>query len=128
MDSLLKKLNQRHIQICVLSNKPDSDTQSVIKRFFPTIEFAFVYGKKPEFPIKPDPASVLDIIKRLNVPKEAVLYVGDTGTDMATAVNANLEAIGVLWGFRHQEELLTHGANRLISSPEELLTIIETRE
>jgi len=41
--------------------------------------------------------------------------------DAATALNAGVDFIGVLWGFRPQSEMEAAGAKRFIASAEELL-------
>ena len=125
--TLLDALKELNIKVCVLSNKPDIDTQLVIKHYFNEYPFFTVMGKRPGYEVKPDPKSVNEIISLLNVSKEEVLYVGDTATDMQTAVNASLVPVGVLWGFRQKDELLMSGAQYIISHPSELLNVIEKR-
>jgi phosphoglycolate phosphatase len=114
IEKLLADLIQANISINVLSNKPDHDTQTVIQYFFPKTAFTFVYGKKPGYPIKPDPCSVNEIIGKLGFSRSEILYVGDTFTDMMTAKNADLTSVGVLWGFRKVEELKRGGAHFII--------------
>jgi len=125
--TLLDSLKEMKIKVCVLSNKPDIDTQLVIKYYFNDYPFFIVMGKRSGFEIKPNPASVNEIIFLLQVSKSEVLYVGDTSTDMETAVNASLTPVGVLWGFRQKEELLLSGAEYIIRHPSELLQVIEKR-
>ncbi len=45
--------------------------------------------------------------------------------DMQTAQAAGMFAVGALWGFRTAEELLAHGAQRLLTHPLELLPLLE---
>ena len=77
--------------------------------------------EKENVPTKPNPQSVLNVLETLNVAPEDCLFVGDSGVDMQTAKNANIKAVGVLWGFRKKEELLENGADVIISTPNELL-------
>ncbi len=53
-----------------------------------------------------------------------VLYLGDTNTDMQTAVAAGMFPVGALWGFRTAEELLASGAKALLERPLQLLDIL----
>jgi len=115
------------IRCCVLSNKPDPDTNAVIAHYFPADTFVCVVGQKPGYPVKPDPRAANEIIAALGVAKDEILYVGDTATDMQTARNAGLESVGVLWGFRDEQELRSGGAVHLIARPEELHALIERR-
>ena len=52
------------------------------------------------------------------------MFLGDTDTDMRTACNAGMYAVGVLWGFRGAEELLKNGARALVSRPDEVLGLL----
>ncbi len=125
--TMLEALKEKNINVCVLSNKPDIDTQLVIKYYFKDYPFFSVMGKRPGFEVKPNPSSVNEMIALLQVNTSEVLYVGDTSTDMETAVNALLTPVGVLWGFRQKEELLLSGAEYIIRHPSELLEVIEKR-
>lgn len=122
---LLGELNRMGIPCCVLSNKPDVDTQAVIAHFFPHVRFSSVVGKRPGYPIKPDPTSVKEMIGHLGASPDSILYVGDTFTDMMTANNAGLPSVGVLWGFRKAEELIRGGAWRLVDRPEQILAFVK---
>jgi phosphoglycolate phosphatase len=83
--------------------------------------FDAVVGARPEVPKKPDPTAALAIARDLAVPPARILYLGDSGTDMRTAVSAGMFPVGALWGFRAAAELAANGARVLISRPMELL-------
>jgi phosphoglycolate phosphatase len=125
IEALLIDLNLREIKLAVLSNKPDQDTQKVVKRYFPTVAFDAIFGAQDAFPIKPHPAGANAIVKRFDCKPNEVLYVGDTNVDMLTAQNAKLIAVGALWGFRTEGELRKAKANYIIQQPKELLDIIK---
>lgn len=122
--SLLDRIEKNKIKAAVLSNKPHEFTVKMIAASFPDYPFSCVYGNQPEIPRKPDPAGVLNILQRFALPKESVLYVGDTATDMLTAKNAGLTAAGVLWGFRGEEELRESGADFIVKETEALLKLL----
>ena len=48
-----------------------------------------------------------------------------TSVDMETAVHAGFLPVGVLWGFRPEEELVKSGAKVLLKAPLELLEKVE---
>ncbi len=118
---LLQALDSRGLRLCVLSNKPDADTCQVVRHFFPGVPFADVRGQREGVPVKPDPTAALDVARKLDIPPEAFLYLGDTAVDMRCARAAGMRPIGVLWGFRTAEELTASGAEGLISRPMALL-------
>lgn len=124
---LLTALRKRGIQVAVLSNKIDSASQQLIEYFFPG-KTDVVFGEHVGVPRKPDPTSCRMVMQQLDVQPEQVLYVGDSGTDMQTAKNAGLYAVGVTWGFRSKEVLLEYGADVLVHRPEQILQILDSDE
>ncbi len=120
---LLKELKSKNIKLAVLSNKADELTKKIGKTLFPN-DFEIVMGLKSEQTKKPNPIVALEISKDLGCTPEEVLYVGDSGIDMQTAKNANMFAVGVVWGYRTKEELLTEGAQTIIEHPLHLLELL----
>ena len=111
------------LKLAVVSNKVDEMTKKIAKKYFDG-KFLQVIGKREDFPLKPNPASTLDIIEKLGVTPQECAFVGDSGMDMLTAKNAGCVAVGVLWGFRPREELLENGADYLLSNPSEIAPLI----
>ncbi len=120
---LLDELKSRNLKLAVLSNKADELTKKIIESLLPGY-FDIVIGMTNEEYRKPNPAGALKISQQWGVKPECIAYLGDSGTDMQTAINAGMYAIGVLWGFRTEEELLASGAKKIIVNPAELLTIL----
>ena len=61
-----------------------------------------------------------------NFPDErpSVLYVGDSGVDMQTAVNAGIEAVAVTWGCRTREELASYSPAHIVDRPSQIADIL----
>lgn len=121
---LLENLQAAGIQVAVASNKYHRATEKLIRHYFPTIRFAAILGQREGVPIKPHPQIVEDILALVPVSKEEVIYIGDSGVDMQTALNAGVESIGVTWGFRPREELLQNSPTHLADTAEEIENII----
>lgn len=121
---LLDGLKERGVRMAVLSNKPHPATVEVVAHFFPRWEFDATLGARPDVPIKPDAGAALEVSRMLGIPPAEFLYLGDTNTDMQTARAAGMYAVGVLWGFRSAEELAASGAERLVSDPREVLSLL----
>ena len=120
----LQQMAAHGFKLAVLSNKPDEFTRHIVGRCFPGDLFQIVHGQMEGWPLKPDPALTLDICRRLGVePAEAAL-VGDSGSDMETAVRAGLLPVGVLWGYRDRDELLSNGARHLAAGPADLTELL----
>ena len=122
---LLRELAARQVPIAVLSNKPDSATTEMVARLFPGVGFRAVVGLRAGAAAKPDPHSALAIARaELGLPPEQCALVGDTATDIATAIAAQMIPIGVAWGFRERDQLLAAGARLVVERPDELLALL----
>ena len=122
---MLSELQARNLPLAVLSNKPHEFTLLTMQHFFPSICFARIQGSPPGLRAKPDPALALKMLQELGLEAQQVLFMGDTGVDMITAVHAGMLPVGVLWGFRTEEELRQHGARLILSNAMELFEYIE---
>ncbi len=118
---MLAGLARIGIPHAVLSNKPHASTLSVVARYFPGHPFRIVLGARDGVPVKPDPGGALEIAALMGLPPADILYLGDTNTDMRTAVAAGMFAVGALWGFRTRDELLANGARALAARPQDVL-------
>lgn len=118
---LLHALQQNGVMQAVASNKYQAATAQLVTHFFPDIHFVGVLGQRQNIPTKPDPSIVFELMKLANADKKDVLYVGDSGVDMQTALNAGVNAIGVSWGFRSRKELGAFRPMSIIEKPENLI-------
>lgn len=121
---LLEELQTAGVHLAVASNKYQRATEKLIRHYFPTIRFAAVFGQREGIPVKPHPQIIEDILTLVPVNKEEVIYIGDSGVDMQTALYAGVESIGVTWGFRPKEELLQHSPTHLVDSADEIKILI----
>jgi len=122
---LLDNLKKLDCNLAVLSNKPHDFTVAYVEHFFKDYNFAEVHGQKNNLPKKPNPEAAKQIANRLGVPCKDIYFIGDTKIDMQTAKSAEMNAVGVLWGFRNEEELRKFGADFIVSHPLEIIKIIQ---
>jgi phosphoglycolate phosphatase len=121
---LLDGLAARGVKLAVLSNKPDEFTKIMVARLLSRWWFEVVAGARPGVPRKPDPAAALAIAADLGVAPREFIYLGDTRTDMETAIAAGMFPVGALWGFRSEGELTAAGARVLVRHPGEVLRLV----
>lgn len=122
---LLDNLVRMGIRLAVLSNKPHDLTLKNIDLFLPHVPFDLVLGQRDGVPKKPDPHGALEVAGHMGIKPENFLYIGDTSIDMRTAVAAGMNPVGVLWGFRGEEELRSSGAKHIIEKPGEILGLLQ---
>jgi phosphoglycolate phosphatase len=128
ISELLYELNKLGIKIGVNSNKRNDYTNELIKKFFEDISFVDIFGEREGIPKKPDPTTVLEISKHMELSLSEIVYIGDSKIDMMTATNAHIDSIGVLWGFRSFDELVKYNATYIVSEPKEILDIISKED
>ena len=117
--ALLAALKAKGIKMAVVSNKADGAVNELCERFFPGV-FDVVVGERPNVAKKPAPDSLLTVLRELDIPVADSVYIGDSDVDIATAKNAHMDCISVSWGFRREKFLLSCGASRIVSHPDEI--------
>lgn len=120
----LEELKARGHKLAVFSNKPHRFTERIINKAFGEGYFDFILGGTPEIRHKPDPMGIVYISKMLGFEPENTYMIGDLPADAVSAVSANANYIGALWGYSTREKLAEKGAVIFAEKPIELLDII----
>ena len=121
---LIRELKACGCRMAVVSNKMMAATQELVRHFFPEIDVAIGEEEAAGIRRKPAPDTVFAALRMLAVsPESTAVYVGDSDVDLATARNAGLPCISVLWGFRDREFLLAHGATTFARHPLDILEL-----
>ena len=126
LDNVLISLKNKGYKLAIISNKPNEATQEIYKQKLSEYKFDYVSGANINlFKVKPDKECVEYCLNLLNVDKKDAVYVGDSEVDVQTAINANIDCISVLWGYRSRQEISKAGKSNFVSTPNELLDMIE---
>ena len=119
--SMLEKIKLLGIKTAVVSNKFDTAVKGLCEKYFNgLIDFCSGENDKEGILKKPAPDTILKVLNEFKIEPSQAVYVGDSEVDIATAKNAQIECISVLWGFKSKEFLLDNGAGILISEPNEI--------
>lgn len=121
--SLLEELKSKGFKVGVVSNKYDSAVKDLCRLYFSDYVTVAV-GNRTGVPTKPAPDCVYSAVKELGSSLCNTVFVGDSDVDVHTAHNASLSCIGVSWGFRGRAFLEKEGADAVIDSPEQLLSLL----
>ena len=98
--------------MAVFSNKPDEFTRLCVTRLLSGWHFQAVQGATPALPRKPDPRGAWRLPRGLGIAPGEVLYLGDTNTDMQTAVAAGMFPVGRVMGISDGRRTAGHGRGR----------------
>lgn len=119
IETLLRQLKKEGYKTAIVSNKLQSGVDALYEHYFSNlidIAIGEHSGRRP----KPAPDMVEKALQILGCKPSEAIYVGDSDVDIATARNAGLPCLSVLWGFRDKKCLIQNGATHIVSSPEEI--------
>ncbi|MGN0522008.1 MAG: HAD family hydrolase [Eubacterium sp.] len=114
----LDTLKEQGIKLAVVTNKPHDSAVKMVEKLFGKNYFDAVVGAKEDVPKKPNPATTLVALNKLDCEAKNAIFFGDSDIDIYTAKNAGIEPVGCSWGFRSFECLFAAGPSVIIDKPE----------
>lgn len=119
----LECLKQRGLKMAIVSNKLQKGVSELYEIWFKeTIDIAV--GERENIRRKPERDMVDIAMRELEAKAEDTVYIGDSDVDIATARNAGLDCISVLWGFRDYDFLIAHGATLFAKAPADIVDLL----
>ncbi len=97
--SCLEYLESHDVSIGLCSNKPELSCTQLLADLEIEHLFSAIQGSGSGLPMKPDPAALLAVLRRLNTEPANALYVGDSKTDADTARAAGVSVALVNGGY-----------------------------
>lgn len=123
VEEMLKQLHGRY-PMSVVSARDERGTMTFLEQYDLVRYFdAVVTGLSAEH-TKPYPDPVLLAAKKMNVPPENCLMIGDTTVDIRAGKAAGAQTVGVLCGFGEEPELRKFGADEVLEDTTKLLEIL----
>ena len=123
---LLEYLKQNEYPISILSNKAYDMIMYGLELTNIAHYFDVVIGYEQMPQHKPHPAGIeviKDFYKTNN--NDNIYLIGDTLIDINTAINANINSVGVTWCITKKEDFIKGNAKYIINKPSELIKILE---
>ncbi|NWF82291.1 MAG: phosphoglycolate phosphatase [Bryobacteraceae bacterium] len=96
----LKELAGAGAKMAVLTNKPERFSKDLVRGLGMGDFFFQVYGGNSFEEKKPHPIGIHTLIREAQAAAERTWMVGDSSTDVLTARNANVKAVGVTYGIQ----------------------------
>jgi len=121
----LKELKKMKLRLGLFTVNSKISTNYILKTFRLQSFFDAVVTRDSVPTVKPNPIHLETVLKALKVKPEEVIVVGDSVWDIKSAQELHVFAVGATSGVSSPEELTRAGANCLISSPTDLITLIE---
>lgn len=125
IEQVAKALKDAGIILVVCTNKPDVAAKGMISALFANNSFDVVQGALDNKPRKPNPLVPSEILKSLSIKSNEAVWIGDSNVDIEAAHNLGCLGIGVTWGFRPLENLVSAGADIILNNPKDILKIFK---
>ena len=117
---MLAALSERGIKIYMATSKPEKFAVRIAEHFGIVEYFDYICGSSMDGKFVEKKDIIAKIIEKENCGKKETLMIGDTVFDIAGAVENEITAAGVTYGFGSEEQLRRSGASYIFGSPEEV--------
>ena len=120
MISVLDELTTKGYKLAVISNKPDFDTQRIVKHYFGE-RFMYVAGSKEGVDRKPSPMAMQIFMQEYNLNIEDITYIGDSQFDAMFAINCGCEYFLFEYGYASKESIHRFTPKAFLNEAKDLL-------
>lgn len=121
----LRALKKMKLKLGLFTVNSKKATEHVLSTFRLKPYFSTVVTRDSVSFVKPNPIHLETALKALKAKPEETIVVGDSTMDMKSAQELDVFAVGTSTGFATPEQLTQAGANCLISSPLDLIELVE---
>jgi phosphoglycolate phosphatase len=121
--NVLSHLKSKGMKTGIVTTKYHYRIVEILNKFHINHLIDIIIGGEDVKNAKPHPEALLAAIEKLNVPKNSVLYVGDSIIDAKTAQNANAAFIAITTGTTSEDEFIQYPFIAVVYTLSQLLTI-----
>ena len=132
IEEVLRYLFESGYQLAVATSKPEVFAKQIMKKFRFSKYFVTVVGSLLDNSRSSKREVIEEVFTQLQVgtvyKKSEVLMVGDRKHDIIGAKQAEIETLGVKYGFARENELEEAGADYIAEQPQDIIRVIEELE
>lgn len=122
-DVITSLKNKGKITVLVTS-KPAEFASRILEKYGLSDCFSFIKSPSLTDPSSDKTKLINDAINEVAINKENAIMIGDRCFDILGAAKANVDSIGVLYGYGSKEELTDSGCTYLAETPADILKFI----
>lgn len=127
--ALLDELRGREIAMALLTNKPLSQSRTILETFDLSRYFTWVVGGDGPWPRKPAPDGMRFLMSQASAGPAETILIGDSAVDLQTSRNAGVRICLARYGFGYTDlpaaELT--GQEALVDTPAEIAEVLDAR-
>ncbi len=116
----LEYLDNKGYKMTICTNKPFEFIEPILRELGVNQYFATWVGADSLPKQKPDPAPLLHLAKVMNKTIDKCIMVGDSKNDIKAAKNAEMESVGVSYGYNYNEHISDYNPNKVVDNFAEL--------
>lgn len=105
----LQALKGKGYTLAIVTNKPYQFVEPILQGLKLTGLFELILGGDSLSKRKPDPLPLLHACEQLGVTVDECVMVGDSKNDIIAANAANMQSIGLTYGYNYGEDINEHG-------------------
>ncbi|MFQ6073964.1 MAG: HAD family hydrolase [Candidatus Bathyarchaeia archaeon] len=121
----LKALRKMKLKLALFTVNGKNSVNYILRTFNLKRYFDAVITRDDVLMVKPNPVHLKTALNALEVKPKETVVVGDSVWDMKSAQALKVFAVGTTTGIASQRELANAGAHCLISSPTDIITLVE---
>jgi phosphoglycolate phosphatase len=122
----LKSLKRLGATLIVATSKPTIFAERIVNHFHLGNDIRAVFGSELDGTRSDKAELIAHILKAQSITPTTTCMVGDREHDVRGANTNKILAIGALWGYGSQQELLDAGAAYLCQRPEDLVEVLSS--
>ncbi len=121
----LKGLQKMNVKIGLCTTSSEKASNYILQRFKIDGFFKVVVSREKVKYVKPHTEQFELALKTLGVHAKSALIVGDSVVDMQSAKEMKVIAVGLTTGLSSTEQLMSNGANYIVTSLTDLLVLVK---
>lgn len=124
VETTLYALKQRGYSLNIITNKPNEFIKPILSKLGIKHLFSTYLGGDSLPEKKPSPQPLLHGARTLKVPIEKCVMIGDSKNDLVAANAANMDSIGVTYGYHQGEDVRSFGPVYAFDKFDDLLSVL----
>ncbi|AWB68865.1 phosphoglycolate phosphatase [Saccharobesus litoralis] len=118
----LQDLKELGYRLVIVTNKPEQFIAPILQKLGLANLFEMLVGGDTLPKRKPDPMQLEYVCNKLGVSATDCVMIGDSKNDIYAATAANMQSIGLTYGYNHGEDISTQGANLVLDDFADILS------
>jgi len=120
----LTRLKKAGYTLAIVTNKPFDFVAPILKALELEAFFELILGGDSLSKRKPDPMPLLHVCNTLKIAPQQSLMVGDSKNDILAGKSANIETIGLTYGYNYGEPITIYNPNAIFDNFSDILTLL----